>query len=552
MPHWRIPASLTARKCPVAGRRRWLALVILAFIATLMIGAGVYNGAAPALPVWLQQVMLGAYGMLFAAVPFVYLKKAQPSPDERTMLNLIVGFTTPVALAMESWIGGLRGLQVAGVMAAMLHIGWYQMPVVRAAGLRWVHAILALVSVITAISALNLGDAMSSLLLGAAAALVYTQVPGRMRLLAVVPAVLALLWAGIAQHPLQLSVTAVLLLSAGAYAVRKKYRLDPWFFHGASAVYAGMALAQVMPRGPDGYCAALVVSAALTLALYFCYRKSRDISAFVSHALATAVWLAVTLFWVPHGVVAVGGQVFGAGLFCVIAVIAERLQSGHHVRPLVRLLMVLALPALAGMLMLQHIALEPSWSNTLAFASWMLLAATTLLSVPRLKHWAGSSDMWKRVHSLLALLVMPALIVVQWLAYVGFTEHADGLALQSAWLVIASAVVVRFVPSHLRRAALALAASLLVPWFLKLADMSSAITLAWALGGLGTVVTGSRLSDRNLWLAGAGMCGAVVAKLILLDMSHAEPVWRVLSFICSGLIFLLAGYLAPAPNVSRA
>jgi uncharacterized membrane protein len=38
-----------------------------------------------------------------------------------------------------------------------------------------------------------------------------------------------------------------------------------------------------------------------------------------------------------------------------------------------------------------------------------------------------------------------------------------------------------------------------------------------------------------------------VVKLITIDLSDASSIARVLSFIGSGLIFMLAGYLAPAP-----
>lgn len=535
----------------MAARRRWLGLIVLAFAATLLVGAGTYAGIARALSEPMQQLMLAIYSVLFAAVPFVYLKGAYPTREERITLGIVVAFTTPVALALESWIGGSRGLQIAGALAAVAHLAVFRAEIVKAPAFRWVHAMLALLSAITAISALHLGDAASSLLLEAVAAIAYAYLPGRMRVLAAAPTASALLMSAMAHNPLVLTVTTVLLLVAGAYAVYKTYRLDPWLFHGASAVYASMVFPRVVPIGSDGHPYALVVSAMLALALYLAYRKSRDISAFTSHAVATAAWLGMTMIDVPHGAMVVALQFLGAGLCCVIAVIAERLSPDNAQRPQTRMLMVIVLPALTGVLLLQHIELEPTLSNALACLSWLLLVVLALLYVPAVKRWIGSIDLWTHVRCSLALIAMPMFILFQWSMYVALKEHASAIGLQSAWMVIASTVLVRLVPHHLSRAVFAVVTSLIAAWFLQLAGLSSAITLAWAIAGLGAMLMGSRMSDRILWLAGAGMSGAVVAKLILLDMGNAEPVWRVLSFIGSGLLFLLAGYLAPAPSAAH-
>jgi uncharacterized membrane protein len=97
------------------------------------------------------------------------------------------------------------------------------------------------------------------------------------------------------------------------------------------------------------------------------------------------------------------------------------------------------------------------------------------------------------------------------------------------------------------RAVAAVGVALLLAYILALAELRAAVTLAWAGAALAALVLGSRLNDRVLWIVGAAISALVVAKLIVMDMRAASSLWRVLSFIGSGLLFVLAGYLAPAP-----
>lgn len=50
-----------------------------------------------------------------------------------------------------------------------------------------------------------------------------------------------------------------------------------------------------------------------------------------------------------------------------------------------------------------------------------------------------------------------------------------------------------------------------------------------------------------LALTGAGLLAAVVAKLMLFDLSGANGVERIVSFIGVGLLMLVIGYVAPVP-----
>ncbi|MGO2561018.1 DUF2339 domain-containing protein, partial [Psychrobacter sp.] len=50
-----------------------------------------------------------------------------------------------------------------------------------------------------------------------------------------------------------------------------------------------------------------------------------------------------------------------------------------------------------------------------------------------------------------------------------------------------------------------------------------------------------------LWFMGIGLLGVVVLKLVLVDLSQTEAIWRVISFLGAGSLILLIGYLAPLP-----
>ena len=46
---------------------------------------------------------------------------------------------------------------------------------------------------------------------------------------------------------------------------------------------------------------------------------------------------------------------------------------------------------------------------------------------------------------------------------------------------------------------------------------------------------------------GIGLLGVVVLKLVLVDLSQTEAIWRVISFLGAGSLILVIGYLAPLP-----
>ena len=64
---------------------------------------------------------------------------------------------------------------------------------------------------------------------------------------------------------------------------------------------------------------------------------------------------------------------------------------------------------------------------------------------------------------------------------------------------------------------------------------------------MGLMVSGSQRANRPLWLVGAGLLGAVVVKLFLVDLSGQGTIERIVSFVGAGLLILVIGYQAPVP-----
>ena len=71
--------------------------------------------------------------------------------------------------------------------------------------------------------------------------------------------------------------------------------------------------------------------------------------------------------------------------------------------------------------------------------------------------------------------------------------------------------------------------------------------ILWTLLALSLMVIAGRRKQRALWLVGAGLMGLVVVKLLLIDLSNAGGVERIIAFIVVGVLMLVVGYFAPLP-----
>jgi len=75
----------------------------------------------------------------------------------------------------------------------------------------------------------------------------------------------------------------------------------------------------------------------------------------------------------------------------------------------------------------------------------------------------------------------------------------------------------------------------------------SALSIVWGIGGLSTMVLGTRFRRRNVWMAGAILMTVVVAKLFLVDLGNTGTLARVVSFLGVGVLLLVVGYFSPVP-----
>ncbi len=77
--------------------------------------------------------------------------------------------------------------------------------------------------------------------------------------------------------------------------------------------------------------------------------------------------------------------------------------------------------------------------------------------------------------------------------------------------------------------------------------VQSGISLLWSATALVLMWLAARRAQRTPWMVGAVLLGAVVLKLMLVDLSGTGTVTRIVSFIGVGVLMLVIGYVAPPP-----
>jgi uncharacterized membrane protein len=78
--------------------------------------------------------------------------------------------------------------------------------------------------------------------------------------------------------------------------------------------------------------------------------------------------------------------------------------------------------------------------------------------------------------------------------------------------------------------------------------VQTGITLLWTTTALVLMWLSARRTMRLPWMVGAALLAAVVAKLVLVDLSATGTVTRIVSFIGVGVLMLVIGYVAPLPG----
>ncbi len=77
--------------------------------------------------------------------------------------------------------------------------------------------------------------------------------------------------------------------------------------------------------------------------------------------------------------------------------------------------------------------------------------------------------------------------------------------------------------------------------------VQATLSIAWCLLALTLMTLATRHGMREIWLAGAGLLGTVVAKLFLVDLAGHGSIARIVSFVVVGLLVLLIGWFSPVP-----
>jgi uncharacterized membrane protein len=78
-----------------------------------------------------------------------------------------------------------------------------------------------------------------------------------------------------------------------------------------------------------------------------------------------------------------------------------------------------------------------------------------------------------------------------------------------------------------------------------------AVFILWAVYGIAHILAGNRISGRRVWIAGACLTAADIAKLIFLDLAGQGAVKRIVSFFIAGFVLLLIGWIAPLPPAAQ-
>lgn len=77
--------------------------------------------------------------------------------------------------------------------------------------------------------------------------------------------------------------------------------------------------------------------------------------------------------------------------------------------------------------------------------------------------------------------------------------------------------------------------------------VQTGLSILWTLLALALTLMAHRRGLRTLWLTGGGLLGAVVLKLLVVDLSNADGGARIVTFIVVGVLMLVVGYFAPLP-----
>jgi uncharacterized membrane protein len=172
-------------------------------------------------------------------------------------------------------------------------------------------------------------------------------------------------------------------------------------------------------------------------------------------------------------------------------------------------------------------------SNVLSAGDAAPLPFVTMLNPLELAHWL-----------VLAALLLWCKAVQGGSTLALKTSLVKGVASVTAWALVTGAVL-RACHHYAN-----------VPWRSDALYASwlaqAALSITWALCGVGAMVWGHKRGSRVVWLGGAVLIGVVVLKLFFVELANQGGLFRIVSFIGVGALLLLVGYFAPVPPAKPA
>jgi uncharacterized membrane protein len=79
------------------------------------------------------------------------------------------------------------------------------------------------------------------------------------------------------------------------------------------------------------------------------------------------------------------------------------------------------------------------------------------------------------------------------------------------------------------------------------AAFQAGISVLWAMAALSIMSIASRRALRHPWFVGAGLLGLLIVKLFLVDLGNVGGIARIVSFLVTGVLILVIGYVSPMP-----
>jgi uncharacterized membrane protein len=177
------------------------------------------------------------------------------------------------------------------------------------------------------------------------------------------------------------------------------------------------------------------------------------------------------------------------------------------------------------------------------------LAGAALLGVGFLATRAGEASPLPFVPLLNPVDVASALLLTAVVFWFTQVSRAAGAGIRAAefWAVVAATAFVWLTGAVIRAVHVYAGVAWSAGRILDSTVVHAALSVAWSLVALGTMIWATRTARRAVWLAGSGLLAVVGVKLLVFDLSAQGTIERVVSFLGTGVLWLVVGYFAPLP-----